>query len=444
MKRLFSLFLILTVCLIPLQANGLDNYYVESNGIVVEFSNDGTLAMLKHIKRGEQFNSWYVYQVDIEPDGSMNLTGLGEVKDDLRGNTFLDIEKPADITLTGIGTDHAAMSGKFNSPMRVTNGGGFNYEQWQIARSLNDYNKYPEQYSADSVANLQKNAYALVNSYKEVVDLRSRDSLQLKTTYETKQKSGNAWLCVLCIIPFIIGFILYQINIDGTVSDYLSFLKWIALNQILGLLLSGVSIFAFNTYWWVIVLAVLAILGIQITNLFSVMHLKDVVVERMRQKFPIWPAIIFGVIASMCIYGVIGGIAVLIVPGVHIEGPIGEMVLGLVLSMAILVAVGLWYRNRLAKNVPVMKEHFLSVAAITVFGVLAFFAFSIFIISWFIFKGTGKVFLNESESTPEMSLGRADDVTHSCSRCGNLGTSSCPHFREEGSPVSTCSSWIPD
>lgn len=428
----------------PLHAKGLDNYYVESNGVIVEFNDDTSLAMLKHIKRGERFNSWYIYQVNIGPDGKLYLTGLGEVKDDMRGTTILAKEKPADIIISGIGTDDTKMTGLFNSPMRATHEGGFNYHQWELARSLDDYDKYPEQYSADSVANLTKNAYALVNSYKDVTELRSRDNRQLVNSVKAKRESDNAWPCALCIIPFVIGFVLYQINIGGSASGYLSSLKWFAINCIIGGVLIPISVVSFDTHWWLIVLAVMAILGIQVTNIFSILNLRDCVINKLQENFPKWPAIIFGYVSMICLYAILCGIAVFALPGVDPDSSIGERIGGLVATVIILIGIGIWYRNCIARQSPSLKKYFIPVAIMTTFCAIAILCLIVVIIAFFIFKATGKAFLNEGSSEPSTSLVPSQDPMRSCNHCGRLGDISCPHFKKEGSPGSSCSSWIPD
>lgn len=132
MNRFISIVAILIFCVALTHAKSYDNLLVKTNDAVVVFSQEGHLAMIKHVKRGERYNSWYIYRVEPASEGNLHLTGLGEVKDDLQ-HQFLELTPPADIIISGIETANPRMSGKFESPLETTPFGGFNHTQWKIA-----------------------------------------------------------------------------------------------------------------------------------------------------------------------------------------------------------------------------------------------------------------------------------------------------------------------
>lgn len=424
-------------------AKTYDKLLVTTNDIVVEFSNNGRLAMLKHVKRGEKYNSWYIYNVETMANGNLHLTGLGEVKDDLR-NPFLELTPPTDIVISGMETENPQMSGKFNSPLEATPWvGGFNHQQWEIAYSLADYKENMEQYSPDSVANLKNNAYALVCSWKELANGRNHIAREVKQTRENEIVANNTKWCILVLIPFILGIVIYQIQLHKSVSIYLPSLKWTAFNQILGIALSAISISFIYSHWWAIVVAVISMSGIQITNLFSFLHLRSSIKYKLNGKIPLLPAIAFGYVSMIGSYAVISAIAFICIPGVHVEASNGDMAIGLLLGLLFIIAVGLWYKRQLEKNAPELKGHFISIAIITMFAAVAILSLIIVVIAWFIFKGIGKMSLDASSSTPDVGLKPADSTAESCVMCGRLGDYSCPHFKENGTPNQTCSSWLP-
>ena len=443
MNKLITIIALLSFCVTLGHAKTFDKLLVKTNDVVVEFSNDGQLAMLKHVKRGERYNSWYIYSVETMTNGDLHLTGLGEVKDDLR-NPFLVLTPPADIVISGIGTENLRMSGKFDSPLEETPwGGGFNHEQWKIAYSLADYNENSEQYSLDSVANLQNNAYALVSSWENLAKERSNTARELRQARDHKVVSNNTKWCILVLVPFILGIVIYQIHLHQSPSKYLPSLKWTAFNQMLGIVLSAVSISFIYAPWWAIVLAVVSMLGIQVTNIFSYLHLRDCVKEKLNGKISILPAIVFGYVSMISVSAIISGLVSICIPGAHIEASNGEMVIGIILSLLFIILVGLWYKKNLEKNAPDLKGHFLTVAVMTMFAAVAVLSLIIVVIAWFIFKGVGKMSLDASSSVPDSSLKPAGSTAGSCAMCGRLGDYSCPHFKEDGTPNFTCSSWMP-
>lgn len=439
MKKFLTYTILTLFCLINVQAKELA-FYAPDEDVSIYFNKDNSIALIKQVVRFQKYNSWYVYRASIDTNGDMHLEGVAEIKEASPKDNFVDKQVPTDITITGLLTENPRISGKFNSALEETMR-GHNNRQWEMARSIVFYNDNPELFSHDSIANLSSNAYALVPSYKEIISRAQLDSKQLRTTHELKTNKRNSWGVYPLIIPFLIGLILYQLCINNANDP--EFLKWFAVNEILGLVLTYVAFIHINTYWWLIVLGVIAALGIQITNLFIVWNLKDVVVNQLHRKVPKWQSIVFGYVSLVCVQGFYSLLAMLFIP--DIKTTIGsDAIIGVIVSIGILVGMYFWYRSCIKKNVPELAGHTLSIAVIVCFGAIAVLALIVLIIAFFIFKFTGKSFLNESISAPNMSLGNARDAEHSCSRCGRLGHYSCPNFREQGTTTNSCSSWIPD
>ncbi|MCM1142012.1 MAG: hypothetical protein NC453_25870 [Muribaculum sp.] len=439
MKRFLISTLLALFCLINIQSKELA-YYAPDDDVSIYFNKDNSIALIKQVVRFQKYNSWYIYRVSIDTNGDMHLAGVAEVKEASPKDNFVDKKIPSDITIAGLSSENPRISGKFNSGLTETTG-GFNDRQWDMARSLVFYKDNPELFSPDSIAKLSASAYALIPSYREIISRAQLDSKQLKATHELKTDKRNSWGVFPLFIPFIIGLILYQIYIHNANDP--KFLKWIALNEILGLVLTYVAFILINTYWWLIVLGVIAALGIQATNLFVVWNLKDVVVTQLHRKVPKWQSIVFGYVSMICIPGICSLMIMPFIP--DIKYTIGtDAIFGAIAALVILIGLYLWYRSCIKKNVPQLGNHTLPIAIIVCFGAIAVLALIILIITFFIFKGTGKAFLNEGVSEPSMSLGGARDAEHSCARCGRLGDPSCPHFREQGTTTSSCSSWIPD
>ncbi len=439
MKKFLAYTILTLFCLINVQAKELA-FYAPEEDVSIYFNKDNSIALIKQVVRFQKYNSWYVYRVSIDTNGDMHLEGVAEIKEASPKDNFVDKQVPSDITITGLSTENPRISGKFNSTLKETTG-GFNDRQWETARSIVFYKDNPELFSPDSIANLSANAYALVPSYKEIISRAQLDSKQLRTTHELKTNKRNSWGVYPILIPFLLGIILYQLYFrDNSDPKYL---KWIAINEILGLVLIDVAFIHIHTYWWLIVLGVIAALGIQITNLFVVWNLKDVIANQLHRKVPKWQSIVFGYVSLLCVPGFSFLLTLPFIP--DIKYTIGyDAFIGVIVSIGILVGMYFWYRSCIKKNVPELIVHTLPIAVIVCFGAIAVLVLIVLIIAFFIFKGIGKAFLNDSISAPSMSLGKARDAAHSCSRCGRLGDPSCPHFREQGSPESSCSSWIPD
>lgn len=440
MKKILVLTILTLFCLINVQAKELA-FYAPAENVSIYFNKDKSMALVKQVVRNQKYNSWFVYRVSIDGNGDMQLEGVAEIKEASPKDNFVDKQIPIDNTISDLASDKPKISGKFNSSLEETLFGGANDSQWEMARSIVFYNENPELFSSDSIANLSTNAYALVPSYREIISRAQLDSKQLRTTHELKTNKRNSWGVYPLIIPFVLGLILYQLYIHKANDPKV--LKWIALNEILGLALTFIAAVHINTYWWLIVLGVIVILGIQITNIFVVWNLKNNITQQLHRIVPKWQSILFGYVSLICVLGVSGLLVMPFVPNIKYTVE-SDGIIGAVAAIAILIALYLWYRSCIRKNVPELGGHTLSVALIVFFGAIAVLSLIVLLIAFFIFKGTGKAYLNDGASAPNMSLGGARDVEHSCSRCGRLGDYSCPHFREHGSTTSSCSSWIPD
>lgn len=439
MKKFIVTMMLALLCLAQVQAKDLA-FYAPDEDITIFLNKDNSIALIKQVVRFQKYNSWYVYEVSIDSNGDMHLSGVAEIKEATPKDNFADLQPPADITISGAATGHPVVSGKFTSSLTEASPGSHD-RHWEIARSLVFYHENGELFSPDSVANLSTDASALVASYREIVSRARMDTRQLKATHALKTNKRNAWGVFPVLIAFLIGLILYQIYIRKD-SDP-GFLRWIALNEVFGLGLTVVAILCIDTYWWLIVLAVLALFGIQVTNLFALMHLVKTVTHKMHRRVPKWQSVVFAYVALICSAGVLSGVVALFLPEDMTRSKTVELIFGLIAVAAVLAGVYYWYRACLKKYVPELSDHTLSVAAIVLFGAQAVLSLIFIIVALMIFKGTFKAFIQESLSTPDMSLKRSSNPSRSCSNCAHLGQSSCPNFKEEGSPT-VCSSWTPN
>lgn len=431
--------MLIVFCVTNIHAKDMTFYAPEAD-VTVWFNNDNSIAIVKQVVRFQKYNSFYIYKVTTNGNGDLSLMGVSEIKEASPKDNYVDKQIPADVTISGLSTDYPRISGKFNSSLKEDIGSA-NDRHWEMARSLVFYNDNQELFSPDSVANLSTSASALVPSYKEIIIQAKKDTKQLKATHELKTIKRNSWGVFPLFIPFLLGIILYQLYFRNN-SDP-RYLKWIALNEIVGLILIATAFLHFYTYWWLIVLGVLATLGIQVTNLYYIMHIRHVITYDMHRKVPKWQSIVFGYVSMLCIPSIITIAILPFIPDITYTIN-SEVIIGLIASMAIVIGLYFWYRGCIKKYVPELEKHTLPIAVIVCFGAVAILALIIIIIAYVMFKGTGKALLNESGSIPNASLGRANDAEHSCSRCGRLGDPSCPYFKDQGTATSSCSSWIPD
>lgn len=430
--------MLMVFCLAFVQAKDL-TFFAPDEDVTLFLNKDNSIALIKQVVRFQKYNSLYVYSVSIDEKGEMLLSGVAEIKEASPKENFVDKQIPENIIISGLGSGQPRISGKFTSYLTETPD-GCNDRHWEIARSLVFHNENRELFSPDSVANLSTNASALVPSYREIVSRARMDTRQLKATHALKTNRRNAWGVFPVFISFIIGVILYQIYIrkDGDPA----FLKWIALNEVFGLGLTVIVILCIDTYWWLIVLAVLALLGIQVTNLFAIMHLTRTVTQKMHRRVPKWQSVVFAYLVLVCMAGFIKGVATLFLPDMTMSKSL-ELIVGIIVGAALLIGIYIWYRACLKKYVPELSDHTMAVVVVLLFGAQAVLSLIFIIVALIIFNGTFKAFIKESLSTPDMSLKRSSNPSRSCSNCGRLGDFSCPNFKEAGTPGLSCSSWIP-
>lgn len=449
MKRIVTLLFIMSICLNVFQANALDNFTsTEIEGLNVIFSNNAKIAKVEHIKRGERFNSWYFYEVSFDSNGNIILLPLAEVKDDMRGTTFVANDKPKQIVISDATTDHPRMAGQFNTSLSSTNRGGITENQRNFAFAMIDYREHPEEYSPDSVARLNTDAWALNSTYVGRQKQIANDNYKLTKAHDERLSSRNSKTVAIILIPFILTLILFVIMnryIGKRKTEQLSkLLKWIAFGQSISLPMTVIAIYHFYcAYWWVITLAVIAIVAIEIMNIFIGYNLRDYTINNLHEKFPTIPAIITGVIGLMSAYGIISYV-VLLFSDVTIIKPHSEIIIEVAISLAIFAVLLFWLKKSLSTHTPDFKANSLSISIIALFTVIGIMCLILFILVYIMFKGVGKAFLNESINLPSMSMKPSQNTEHSCSRCGRLGDYSCPHFKEDGNPSTSCSSWIPN
>lgn len=414
----------------------------ELDGFIINFSSDGKIAMIKHSKSGE-FNSWYIYNVTTDDNNNLQFDGVGEVLDNNRGTTYLS-SKPLDaIAIENLDSDTPHMTGKFNAALTKNAADVFNDFQWMIAYSLSDYKAEPNAYHPDSVARLKTDAYALVESYKTKAGKeRYQRYLEMKAQEKARDKR-NARVLGLLLIPLVISIILGPLTSGGKINNNFSKkVKAIAITEILGLIIIATSFYFFNSTWWAITFAVLAIITILIYNLFfgAFFVIDDHIRKNLNVKYPWCQGIIFGfssLLAPACIAVIISAF----IFGGTDDAPAW---LTIVCNAAFLVAIffaGVWYRNSLIKRDESLKEDFWAIAVTTSMTALSIVAFSLIIIGYIIFNGTWKMFLTSSQQESGAGWVKSTSGTENCSTCKLLG-SQCPNSREMGSVTQVCNYYI--
>lgn len=448
MKHIVTLLFIMSICLNVFQANALDNFTsTEIEGLNVIFNTNAKIAKVEHIKRGERFNSWYFYEVSFDSNGNIILSPLAEVQDDMRGTTFVANDKPKRIVISDVTTDHPRMTGQFNTSLSSTNRGDITENQRNFAFAMIDYCEHPEAYSPDSVAKLNTDAWALNNTYIDRQKQIGNDNYKLIKAHDERLSSRNSKTIAIIIIPLFLTLILFVMMnryIKKRKTEQLSkLLQWIAFCQCISLPMMVIAILHFYcAYWWVITLAVIAILAIEAMNIFFGYNLRDYTINSLHERFPTISAIITGVIGTMVAYGIISYL-ILVFSDVALAKPQSEYIIGIVVSFAVLVGLVIWVKKSLSAHTPDFKDKSLAISIIALFSVMGIICLLIVILAIVMFKGVGKAFLNESVNLPSSSLKPSQNAEHSCSRCGRLGDYSCPHFREDGTVTTSCSSWIP-
>lgn len=438
-KTFFLLLLALFTC--AAHAIKDDTYIaVDREGVTIEVK--GNRFMVKHIRRDNPYNTWTLYR--ITPDGAnLRLEGIAEFRES--GNHAEMLRSvPEDAMLTYADSSTPTLTGKYASKIEKSLFGVFNDSQEEMMKSIIDWKEYPEEYDPDSVAGLTTNAYALVESYREIAGSRWFQDRQTLKKHDSKKMNGNAKLILFILIPLLASMVLGPMLSGGSVAENTwQKTKWVAITQVVGLICIVIAVCGFYTWWVWVVLGVVGILIIQVYNIFFAWFVRDHLVETTGQKFPMIRAFVFGVLATYILCGWIFYTVVLI-NGVKIENVgVGDTILGMVLGVALLVAVSMWYRKALVKRFPETEGHFLLIAILTVFGVMGVCVFIIFFIIWILFKGTGKMFLAESQKEDPAGLGPVQKGGVSCATCGRLGDNRCPYYldRPEGGMV--CGHWEP-
>lgn len=404
---------------------------------------NGSVVMLRHIKRGIRYNDWILYQVTEETPDALALKGIALIKDGPK--TFVSKEVPADASITGLDSESPTFNGGYDTSLQKSSFGCFNNKQLTMARSIIDWKKHPEEYSPDSVARLSDDAFALVNSYLKIAGKRAdTQRLARKQAQEAgKRRSGR--MALLLVIPLLASVILGPTVSGGKINrNTWQKVKRIAIVEVIGLAVLPFGFAGIFSHWWVVILTILAIVAIQIYNIFFAWFLKDSLAEQSGRSFPFLIGLLYGVLSVMILCSCSMPILLHFLPSIQVETSVSENILGALLGLALWVGASFWYRSWLVKRFPQAKGHFASIAILTLFGALGIMILFLLVIAFVVFKGVGKMALDQSEKDAvDTSLKRATDSFKTCAHCARLGTDTCPYSQTEGSPVNTCSSWMP-
>lgn len=439
MKRSFLLTLLLSLCLPLLQA---ETRYAATqiDGLNIEFNKDFTKALIHHVKRGVKYNSWYIYTVDIESSGDLNLNAIAEINDDDRGNIFVVDQQPGNLHISGLTTDNPQMTGQFKSALSAALV-SFSERHWSMASSIIFYHENPEMFSPDSVAGLSSNAYALVNSYDDILIQSRADRKQQEQTIERRTKSRNSWLVSLFFIPFALTlFLAFTVNNKNILEKA----KTIAIVQGITLVAFVVTSMGLYTYWWLIVLWVIAFLIINVINILIFLNLKEYVNMSIGEKYPVLPAIVFGYVGMLSLSVPLALIVIILdlANVINVDINIPAMLGVAVATVAVVVLLGRWYKNSLAKRSPELGAKIVPIAIMTIMTAVAILALIFFIIALFIFKHTARDFLKAGIAASKGSdVKMAESGGQSCATCERLGDSTCPNFRQEANSALSCNSW---
>lgn len=405
---------------------------------------DTTLVMMDY-SDGGQYESRLIYMASYDTPGQVKLTGIGEIKDNNRGHSYLTKNIPEEIIIEGAYTENPRMRGKFNVALQRDANRAINYEQWEAGKAIYDYYKYPDEYDPDSVARLAEDSYALIESYKKVAGGRGFALYKQKKAEEQRNRARNNRVWYLLLIPLVAGIVLGPMTSSGKIkTNFSKKIRAIAITEIVGgaVMLSLIS--HAEGDWWVIILGVLAIIVIQIYNLFFGMFTYGYVREELKAKVAWVPLIAFGFSSLLIVYGVVGVIGlILAIFGVSDKLSIGES-LGIIAGVGGLVgAAAYWYRTAQLKHAPELKGNFRWVAIVTMFSFVGLLAGGFIALIYVISKGLGPMLMGSLSggNTGVRSTTDKDGIS-SCMRCRRRG-SECPYSRE-GNITEVCSYYIPE
>lgn len=289
-----------------------------------------------------------------------------------------------------------------------------------------DFLANPEEYPEfEGVKIYPNHAEELYQSYENKIKEQQNARLKRKAIEKQENNDFFKWFEIALLVPFVLMFITYhKTNNAKMAAGFHRNMVIIALEELFAAIMIGVAIYGFwGSNWPWIVLGVVIMLAIMVTTVFFGMNITDHLKFARHGKFPWIPAVIFGLLGAYILFlapAFIGSLFVM--DSISVETKPLDLILGYLLSIGVLIAVGYWYYKAITKDAPQLGHSFFWIALSTILTIGMGLLLIIIIISIYVFKGVGKMALEQSDKDGTNERGCNTCRYWDGNRCSVYGT----------------------
>lgn len=409
---------------------------VSPNSTAINMEVVDDLFIVEIGNRGKD-DEWLAYRISYDSQGGMQLEGLVRLYVDFYKNMRLG-DKPHDATLTKNETGEAIYAGDFRAALEDGRGIGMHHSHIEMLQAYNDYMQYPELYPADSVAVWPSHKYALVDTYINHINNELSSARKINKAIENDKSTAASWWMLCFLLPILLSIVtsLKTAGLNIAVGFHQKSIL-LAVTTALNILVPLGLVYAMVlSFWYIWVIYALATLFLQAMNIRFGLRLVSHIKYARGGKFPWLPAIAFAYVGLPIVYMVPGAIAVCFADVTIQNTPVSKIILGIVLSLALLTGIFFWFKKSICRNAPWLSKSIFPIAITILSLATSALALCVFIIALLIFKGSALSFASDSEKAPT-------DTTpdYRCGTCRWHDTASCPYLHD--SSVDRCSSYLP-
>ena len=411
-----------------------ENVSPNATAITMEMIDD--IFIVEIGNRGKD-NEWLAYRISYDSQGTMQLEGIARLYVDFYKNMRLG-EKPQNATLSKNESGETVYAGDFHATLEDWRGVGMHHSYIEMLQAYNDYLQYPELYPADSVAVWPSHKYALVDSYTSHISNERNSARKTNKAIENNRSTKASWWMLCFLFPIILSIIASVktsgLNIAvGFHQKSILLAVTMALNILVPLGLVSPMV---QSFWFVWIIYALATIFLQAMNVRLGLRVISHVKYARGGKFPWLPTIVFAYVGLPIVYMVPGAIALCFADVTIQNTPVSKIILGIVLSLALITGLFFWLKKSICRNAPWLSKNIFAITVTILCLAASALVLCIFIIALMIFRGISLSSVADGEKAPTNTT-----PDYRCGTCRWHNTDACPYLNEP--TVDRCSSYLP-
>lgn len=382
-------------------------------------------------------DEWLAYRISYDSQGTMQLEGIARLYVDYYKNMRLG-NKPQNATLSKKESGETVYTGDFHASLEDCRDVGLHHSYIEMLQAYNDYLQYPELYPADSVAVWPSHKYALVDSYTSHLNNEWNSARKINKAIENTKSTRASWWMLCFLLPVVLS-IVTSIKTSG-LNIAVGFHQksiLLAITMALNILVPlGLVAAMVQSFWYVWIIYALATIFLQAMNIrFGLRTISHIKYAR-GGKFPWLPTIVFTYIGLPIVYMVPGAIALCFADVTIQNTPVSKIILGIVLSFALITGLFFWLKKAICRNAPWLSKSIFAIAIIILCLAASALVLCVFIIALMIFKGISLSSASDDEKAPTNTT-----PDYRCGTCLYHDTAGCPYLYD--SSVDKCSKYLP-